>query len=145
MPDRPEDQIAIVESHQLSIFKEPALPLAVLEFNGYVTSDLYRKAVSALLHQSEKEEIGYWLINCSNGCSISTEDQEWTINEVVPKIAQELTLQQIAILEPQSIFTRINLINLFDKLSRISPIEIQFFEKETNARNWLTENTHLDF
>lgn len=145
MPNRTDEQIVILDSPQISLYQEPAFPLVVLEFNGYATSDVYRKGISALLHQTEKDNINHWLIHCSKGCSITTDDQYWTANEVVPKIAHDLKLHKIAIIEPEDVFTRVSMMSLFEKLGNMSKTEIQFFEKEQNARNWLKNDTDFTF
>lgn len=141
MPERTYEQITILDSQQISLYQELPLPLIVLEFKGYATSDVYRKGVSALLKQTQKENINHWLIKCRKGCSITTDDQYWTANEIVPKIAHDLKLDKIAIIEPEDVFTRVSMMSLFEQLGNMTQIEIQFFEKEQNARNWLLNDS----
>ncbi|WP_299820423.1 hypothetical protein [uncultured Pontibacter sp.] len=145
MPDQTTEHITVINSEKLKIHKEPPLPLAVLTLSGYTKSETYKKGINLLLEQTKKDNISHWLINCAKGCSISSEDHWWTSNEIMPAVSEELDLRKIAIIESKNIFNRLSLMALFDNLDSEAQVEIQFFELERNARNWLLENSDLDF
>ncbi|MEJ8800650.1 hypothetical protein [Pontibacter sp. H249] len=144
MADHTEEQV-VVESQYYSLLKEPANHLAILLFHSETTPDAFRKSMHLLLEQSKKYSISNWLIFCGKRCCFTTDDIHWTEDEVVPRVVKELELQRIAIVESPEHVDRFNLMALFDALSSISETDIQFFEKEKNARTWLREDSNLNF
>mgnify|MGYP005753941341 CR=1 FL=1 len=131
---------------EVSIYKEQDTSLLIFEADGIVPSEAYRKSMATLLQETHAGDSNNWLIICKNDTYISPEDREWTASTVVSKIVGELNLQKIAIVEPVNIFTRISLMQMMERLSSASSrIEVQFFEKKHNARNWLNDNNQLDF
>ncbi|GAB3203227.1 hypothetical protein ABID22_000967 [Pontibacter aydingkolensis] len=145
MADQTKEQIDIIDSSQLRVHVEPALSLAVLTFNGCARSDHYKTGVTAVLNLLKEEKLHRVLINCGSGCSIKDEDLDWTFEKVVPEIARGPDLKKVAIIESPNINSRISLMSLFEKLVMNTDIEIQFFEKEKNARSWISEDSNLDF
>jgi hypothetical protein len=138
MSDSTNDQLIIYDSPFYKVLEEPSSHLAIVLFNGMPLSENYRKGIDLLLEHSKQDNILSWLILCRDGCKISIEDQHWTAAILKSKIASKLKLQKIAVIESIDFQDRVNLMSLAEIINSISQIDIQFFEKEINARAWLS-------
>ena len=133
----------IYDSESFRVLKEVSHNLVVVIFEGIPTSEAYQEGINLLLEHSKKDNICKWILDCKKGCAISNDDQYWTSKVITHKIANELNLQRIAVIEPNDSQDRVNLITLAEMINKFTPIDIQFFEKEYNARSWLS--TGCDF
>jgi hypothetical protein len=144
MSDSGIRQITIFNSSRFKVFKEPDCHLAIVVFKGMPSSNVYQEGINLLIKATKEAGIHQWLIYCRDGCEITTDDQHWTTQVLTPKLANDLSLKKVAVIESKNIQDRVNLMSLAEILNKQSKMDIQFFELEHNARNWLALGCDFD-
>lgn len=144
MSELAHEQITVIDTEEISVYKVPSQNLAILVFESPSGNNGYQERFKDFIALSAREGIQLWLIKCSDKCSIDTTDQLWIETEVIPAIINNLKLQKIAVLEAVNNCDLINLMELCQILSDASDVEIQFFEIEENARQWLQQGTNFE-
>ncbi|PTX21320.1 SpoIIAA-like protein [Pontibacter mucosus] len=135
----PLPKIVLLNTPSFYIYTEAEHHLIVLQAEGTVSSETYRKGLQLATETAINQRLLYWLVDNQKSGIISIEDQIWANEVIAPRLATESSLRKMAFLEPADTFSRLILENMMDKARDIIPFEMQFFEKEEDALEWFKD------
>ncbi|GHA79031.1 hypothetical protein [Pontibacter akesuensis] len=87
-----------------------------------------------------QKQLPYWLVDNKEGGIITTEDQIWAGEVLVPRIAYESSVRKMALVEPVDVHSKLILEDMMDKAQSIFDFEMQFFQEKEIAYIWFKDS-----
>lgn len=106
-----------------------------MDWNGYATSDQFRKGTELMLELLKKYKASKVLADTTEMVLIGSDDQEWIISDFLPR-ATESGFKAIALIKPDSYFNVVALNTLAERIS-LNNLQIKMFDDMQEAENWL--------
>lgn len=119
------------------IYFDSETDCVVMEWNGYANSSEFRTGTEKMLSELVKHKTSKVLADIKNMVLIAQNDQSWLIDYFIPK-AVDKGFKAIAIIKPDYYFNKVALETIAYKVNK-ERLEIQFFDKREDARDWLTK------
>ncbi|TAF67439.1 MAG: STAS/SEC14 domain-containing protein [Cytophagales bacterium] len=119
--------------------------IAIMEWLGLLDTIDYRKGHQDFLQLIEKNENALWLLNYKESENIINEDQDWTVEEWLPKAIQAVSsgVKKIAVIVAKNIFNRIS-VRIISTYIQKYQVDIAFFNDELEAKAWLLPEKYAD-
>ncbi|SFU96823.1 hypothetical protein SAMN04487941_3746 [Pontibacter akesuensis] len=124
----------------LTIYEDTAAKLIVVNAHGVVPSAVYRKGMDTAVEVAIQKQLPYWLVDNKEGGIITTEDQIWAGEVLVPRIAYESSVRKMALVEPVDVHSKLILEDMMDKAQSIFDFEMQFFQEKEIAYIWFKDS-----
>ena len=120
------------------IYFDKEINSVVMEWNGYATSDQFRKGTELMLEQLVHFGTTKVLANIKRMTMIGLEDQHWLEYNFLPR-AFGAGFRVIAMVKPEAYFSKVA---VEEVNNRIDPAKLvmAFFDTEQEARQWLKEH-----
>jgi hypothetical protein len=122
-------------TNQFEIFYDPSLDAVVMKWEGYFTSDQFRKGTHTMAELIMKHNCKKVLALISNMVLIGQEDQKWLQEQFLPEAINK-GFKAIAILTPIHYFNKVAIENIINRIDK-QKLDIRLFNVEEEARNWI--------
>jgi hypothetical protein len=131
------------EDEFLTVKEMGAGKISSMIWKGLAKAEDYRNGYDKFLEMLQKQEKpnGLWLFDFTYGRVIDMKDQQWTINEWIPRLLglSNFILKRIAVIPSSDVFNKVAARIIMNKIAQASEIEISYFENQDDASVWLFE------
>jgi hypothetical protein len=127
----------VPESITNKVFAEEGADYVTMVWSGYHNSKTFREGTEKMLLELTKHKAGKVLADIENMMLIGMEDQNWLLQEFLPK-AIASGFRAIAIVKPVHYFNRVAVETIAYKVNQ-DQLKIQFFNKVSEAKDWLRD------
>lgn len=110
--------------------------LISLQWKGYAPSPQYRAILDDALLNVRLHGMRAWLADLRGMNAILRQDEQWTVNEWFPRLAQA-GLERMAILTSTDYFNQMSVDRIMDAATPLMPFPIAYFDDPEAARIWL--------
>ena len=110
--------------------------LCVGEWKGFVRSKELRKTALDSLDFVNKHNVTRWLSDRRNMKAIRQKDQQWTIEEFIPRLIAS-PLRRMATIVSADIFNKMALENIIERSGGLGDIALREFDNVEDAMEWL--------
>src|SRR5688572_1974534 len=124
------------EKPYVTIYFDGSKSLGIAEWRGSLTSAEYREAFGKCLELTNEKKLVNWLGDNRKLLAISEQDQEWTFQVAAPILLRS-TLQKMATLVSEDMYSQMAVTGLFDRASPVISFENQYFKEFEKALEWL--------
>jgi hypothetical protein len=118
-----------------NVFAEEGCDYVTMIWSGYHNSKTFREGTEKMLSELTKHRAGKVLADIENMMLIGMEDQNWLLQEFLPKAIAN-GFRAIAIVKPVHYFNRVAVETIAYKVNQ-DQLKIQFFNKVSEAKDWL--------
>ena len=126
------------ETDAMRVSYDKELQLAIGEWKGFVRSKELRKTALDSLNFVNEHNITRWLSDRRNMKAIRQKDQQWTIDEYVPRLVQS-PLRRLANVVSKDIFNKMAMENIIQRSGNLGEITLKDFETIEEAMEWLSQ------
>lgn len=126
------------ETDAMRVSYDKEQQLAVGEWKGFVRSKEFRKTALDSLDFVQENNITRWLADRRNMKAIRQKDQEWTIEEFIPRLLQS-PLRRLANVVSKDIFNKMAIENILQRSNNLGDIALKEFESVEEAMEWLAQ------
>lgn len=109
--------------------------LLVLTWHGFANSEEFQEARNRALEFSRQYGITRWVSNMKEMKAIRQIDQEWSINEWLPKFLT-LDIEKWAIVVSDDMFNQMAMSSMMSKIRPQLRHPVEYFQDFNSARNW---------
>lgn len=117
-------------------FYDAATGAAIGHFQGYLNSESFQK-IAEELHDIRKNNRSNKQLNNIENMKVLTPDIQKWLNDVWFPKAKLTGLKYFAFVVPKDVFGKVSMESANKNTSVTSGIEIQYFQKESDAKAWL--------
>lgn len=132
------------EDEFLTVKEEEAGKIASMVWKGLAKADDYRNGYNMFLEMLQKQEksSGLWLFDFTLGKVVDIKDQQWIVNEWIPRLSElsNFVLRKIAAIPSSDVFNKVAARIIMNKIAQEAEIEVSYFDNEEEASSWLLEN-----
>lgn len=111
--------------------------LAQAVWNGFLNSQEFRTASQACLDLLQEHQPINWLADNRKMKAIRQHDQDWFVQEVIPRLAQS-SIRKMATLVSEDIFNQMAVENIEAKANEVVLFDNYHFKSEEEAMHWLS-------
>lgn len=122
----------------VTIYVDRAQYLARAVWNGFLSSENYRSGSQICINLIYNQNISKWLADNRKMKAIRKQDQEWTVEHMVPKLARS-PLRKMATIVSEDIFNQMAVESMFTRSSDLINFEHHYFKDEITALIWLKQ------
>ncbi|MBC5775713.1 hypothetical protein H8S95_16665 [Pontibacter sp. KCTC 32443] len=126
------------ETDAMRVSYDEELQLGVGEWKGFLRSEELRKAGLDSLDFVNKHNITRWLADRRKMKAIRQQDQQWTIDEFVPKLMQS-PVRRIANLVSEDLFNKMAIESMYQRSGGLGSIAFRDFDRLEDAMEWLKQ------
>lgn len=120
----------------VTIEVSPAEQLIRLNWTGYAPSGPYRSILEEAQQNVRSLGLKRWLADLRYMDAILKLDQEWTVTDWFPRMAQS-GLKRMAILTSSDYFNQISVERIMSAATPEMPFAISYFDDVDKAKEWL--------
>lgn len=124
------------ENDAIRVYLDKELHLGVGEWKGFASSNKIRSTALKSLEVVNKYELTRWLADRRKMKAIRQQDQQWTIDEFIPKML-ESPLQRMATVVSQDLFNRMAIENMIKRSGGLGGIMLREFDNVEEAMAWI--------
>lgn len=126
------------ETDAMRVTYDKEQQLAVGTWKGFVTSKELRKTALDSLDFVNEHQVTRWLSDRRNMKAIRQKDQQWTIDEFVPRLLQS-PLRRLANVVSKDIFNQMAMESIVQRSGNLGEITLKEFENIEDAMEWLAQ------
>jgi len=130
--------ITYFNQEYVQVFYDDDKKLGKAVWNGFLNSEEFRAASNACLNAIEEYQLLYWLADNRKMKAIRQHDQEWFIQQIVPRLAKS-SLRKMATLVSEDLFNQMAIESLELKANDLVGFNNYHFKSEAAALAWLAE------
>ena len=117
------------------VFYDDTLGAVVMDWDGYATSEQFRKGTELMLETLIQNKTGKVLADIKDMILIGQEDQQWLEIYFLPQ-AIDAGLSAVAMIRPDSYFNNVAIETISGKIDK-AKLALRFFGNKAEAVNWL--------
>lgn len=126
------------ENDAIRVYLDKELHLGVGEWKGFANSNKIRSTALKSLEVVNEYELTRWLADRRKMKAILQQDQQWTIDEFIPKML-ESPLRRMATIVSNDLFNRMAMENMIQRSGGLGDIVIREFDSVEEAMVWLKQ------
>ncbi|WP_242926193.1 STAS/SEC14 domain-containing protein [Pontibacter vulgaris] len=126
------------QNHVVTILYDDELQLGTAIWNGFLSSEEFKEAVSACLQLMEEYKALRWLGDNRKLRAIRQSDQEWFVEYAFPRLAAG-TLRRNATVVSEDVFNKMAVEQLIKRADNLGDMVIKEFDSVEDAIAWLNE------
>ncbi|MBC5994048.1 hypothetical protein [Pontibacter cellulosilyticus] len=126
------------ENNIIRIYVDKELHLGIGEWKGFASSNEFRETVLRSLETVNKYKLTRWLADRRNMKAIRQQDQQWTVEEFIPKLL-ESPLRRMATIVSEDLFNRMAIENMIQRSGGLGNIVLSEFNNTNEALKWLEQ------
>lgn len=124
------------ETDAIRVSYDEEMQLGKGEWKGFVSSDELRNTALRSLEFINEHGITRWLSDRSHMKAIRQQDQQWTVEEFVPKLINS-PLRRMASVVSSDIFNKMAMEQIFKRIGGLGDIAFRDFDSVAEAMEWL--------
>ena len=124
------------ENEHIRLRFDEELQLGVGEWKGFASSNEIRAAALRSLEFVNEYGISRWLSDRRKMKAIRQQDQQWTVEEYIPKVL-ESPLQRIATIVSEDMFNNMAIEQILKRSGGLGSIAMRNFDNAAEAMEWL--------
>lgn len=125
------------ENDAAIIFVLPEKNLAVTKWKGFASTEELRKLLDEALNLLENYTIHYWLNDNRLMKVVRPADQEFVVNEWLPKYLQKSVIKKSVTIESEDIFSKMSSESMLRQADKMIPFDMATFKTYKEAISWL--------
>jgi len=126
------------ETEAMRVSYDETLELGIGEWKGFVSSKELRETALRSLEFVNQHRITRWLADRRHMKAIRQQDQQWTVEEFVPKML-ESPLRRMATVVSEDIFNQMAMEQMMKRSGGLGNITLRNFGKVSEAMEWLKQ------
>ncbi|WP_137760443.1 hypothetical protein [Pontibacter sp. SGAir0037] len=126
------------QNHVVTITHDEELKLGMAVWNGFLSSDEFREAISTCLHLIEEHKLLRWLGDNRKMKVIRPADQDWFIEHALPRL-QQSALRRNAVLVSEDFFNKTAVEQIYKRVEGKGDMVTKDFDNKMLALAWLKE------
>lgn len=131
------------ENEYIRLRYDEELQLGVSEWKGFASSNDIRNTALRSLEFVNTHGITRWLSDRSKMKAIRQQDQQWTVEEYIPKLL-ESPLRRIATIVSEDMFNNMAIEQMLKRSGGLGSIALRDFDKVPDAMEWLKQPFETD-
>lgn len=125
------------ENEAATIFVLPEKKLAVTKWKGFASTDELRTLLDEALNLIDNYTIHYWLNDNRFMKVVRPADQEFVVNEWLPKYLQKAEIKKSVTIESEDIFSKMSSESILRKADKMIHFDMATFTTYPEAIAWL--------
>lgn len=125
------------ENEAATIFVLPEKNLAVTKWKGFASTEELRSLLAEALNLLDNYIIHYWLNDNRLMKVVRPADQEFVVNEWLPKYLQKCQVKKSVTIESEDIFSKMSSDNMLRKADKMIPFDMATYKTYKQAIAWL--------
>lgn len=126
------------ENNIIRVYVDKELHLGIGEWKGFASSNEIRETALKSLEIVNKYNLTRWLADRRNMKAIRQQDQQWTVEEFIPKLL-ESPLRRMATIVSEDLFNRMAIENMIQRSGGLGNIVLREFNNTDEALKWLEQ------
>jgi hypothetical protein len=127
------------QNHVVTITYDEKLRLGVAVWNGFLSSEEFREAITTCINLIEKHKLLRWLGDNRKMKVIRKADQEWFVGHILPRL-QHSSLRRNAVLVSEDFFNKTAVEQIYKRAEGEGDLITKDFDNEALALTWLKES-----
>lgn len=130
--------LTFFENQAVTITYDDELQLGTAIWNGFLSSQEFREAITTCVTLIEERHLLRWLGDNRNMKVIRPVDQEWFVEKILPRLHQS-TLRRNAVLHSEDFFNKTAVEQIYKRAQGQGDLITKDFDSKALAMAWLRE------
>ncbi|WP_162054425.1 STAS/SEC14 domain-containing protein [Pontibacter pamirensis] len=126
------------ENEHICLRYDEELQLGIGQWKGFVSSNELRAMALHTLEFANTHGITRWLSDRRKMRAIRQQDQQWTVEEFIPKVLAS-PLRRVATIVSEDIFNNMAVEQMLKRSGGLGDISLRDFNNEAEAMEWLKQ------
>jgi len=133
----------VFQNHVVTISLDEELRLGTAVWDGFLTSQEFREAITACVDLIEEKQLLRWLGDNRKMKVIRPIDQVWFVENILPRL-QASTLVRNAVLHSEDFFNKTAVEQIYKRAQGLSDLITKDFDNRALAMEWLAKPVHTE-